>query len=262
MLFRSGRSEKTRQSQKVIIGPWVHGGSVAPETDVVKFGPDAKIDRLALQLRWFDYWLKGVDTGILKDPPVRVYLMGAERWLESNTWPLPGAQYLTYYLRAGRGRPTHSLNDGWLLPEPPGSEKPDEYAHDPYDPIPTIGGHGGLLQTSRGPLDQRPAESRILSFTTDILQKDLEVVGEVRARFFASSSAVDTDFVLTLTDVYPNGYSAVLRQNGIRARYRLGEETESFLKPNEVYEFTLTLDAIANLFKAGHRIRLGIASSS
>lgn len=257
-----GRSEQTRRSQKVIIGPWVHGGR-APETDVVRFGPEASIDRRALRLRWFDYWLKGIDTGIMQEPPVRVYLMGAERWLEAESWPLPGTHYATYYLRAGRERPVHSLNDGRLTTEPPESEPPDEYVHDPYDPIPTIGGHGGMGGIwPPGPLDQRPAESGILTYTTDVLQGDLEVVGEVRARFFASSSAGDTDFVLTLSDVYPNGYCAILRQNAIRARYRLSEETESLLTPHQVYEFKLTLDAVANLFKAGHRIRLGIASSS
>ena len=262
-ISQKGRSQKTRQSQKIIMGPWIHGGSVAPDSEVVKFGAAAKIDRRALHLRWFDYWLKGIDTGIMKEPAVRIYLMGAERWLESDTWPLPNTNYVKYYLRAGQGEPRGSLNDGRLSLQPPGSEGPDKYVHDPYDPIPTIGGHGGFGRMwEMGPLDQRPSESRVLTFTSDVLEQDLEVVGEIRTRFFASSSAVDTDFVLTLTDVHPNGNSALLRQNAIRARYRDSVETESLLKPGEIYEFTLTLDAIANLFKAGHRIRLGIASSS
>lgn len=258
-----GRSEATRRAQKIVMGPWVHGGRVPAETETVKFGPAAAIDRRALHLRWFDYWLKGIDTGIMAEPPVHVYLMGAERWLESDSWPLPATHFVKYYLRAGRGRPTGSLNDGWLALEAPGAEPPDGYVHDPYDPIPSIGGHGGFAEAwPPGPFDQRQAESRSLTFTTEMLQDDLEVVGEVRARFFASSSAVDTDWVLTLSDVYPNGYSAVLRQNAIRARYRLSEETESLLRPNEVCEFALTMDAIANLFKTGHRVRLTIASSS
>ena len=262
-ISQKGRSQQTRQSQKIIMGPWIHGGSVAPDSEVVKFGPAAKIDRRALHLRWFDYWLKGIDTGIMKEPPVRVYLMGAERWLESDTWPLPDTNYVKYYLRAGQEESRGSLNDGRLSQQPPGSEAPDRYVHDPYAPIPTIGGHGGFGRMWKmGPLDQRPSESRVLTFTTDVLEQDLEVVGEIRTRFFASSSAVDTDFVLTLTDVHPNGNSALLRQNAIRARYRHSVETESLLTPGEIYEFTLTLDAIANLFKAGHRIRLGIASSS
>ena len=245
------------------MGPWVHGGDLPPETDTVRFGPAAEIDRLQLQLRWFDYWLKGMDTGIMDDPAVRVYLMGAERWLEGDTWPLPGTRYVPYYLRAGTGEAAGSLNDGRLLEQRPASEAPDEYLHDPYDPIPTIGGHGGFGRMwTMGPQDHRPAESRILTFTTDPLEEDLDVVGEIRARFFASSSAPDTDFVLTLTDVYPDGYSALLRQNVIRGRYRLSQEEESLLEPDQVYEFSFSLDAVANQFKAGHRIRISIASSS
>ncbi len=252
-----------RNSQKVMMGPWVHGGNVAPETETVKFGPEAEIDHRLLNLRWFDYWLKGIDNGIMQEPAVSIYLMGAERWLKSDTWPLPGYQPVTYYLRQGQGRSAESLNNGRLLREAPGTEDPDEYTHDPYDPVPTIGGHGGYGRMwAPGPQDQRPAEARMLTFTTDVLKEDLEVVGEIKARFFASSSAVDTDFVLTLTDVYPNGYSATLRQNAVRARYRLSEEKESLLDPGKVYEFTLTLDTVANVFKAGHRIRLSIASSS
>ena len=258
-----GLSEQTRQSQKIIMGPWLHGARELPETDTFKIGPAAKIDRRELHLRWFDYWLKGIDTGIMEEPAVRLYLMGAERWLEGDSWPLPDTQYVSYYLRSGEGEPTGSLNDGRLLREAPGSEPPDEYLHDPYDPVPSIGGHGGFGRIwEPGPLDHRPAETRILTYTTDVLEEDVEVVGEVRARFFASSSAVDTDFVLTLTDVFPNGYSANLRQNAIRGRFLESLETESLLQPNKIYEITLNLDTIANLFKAGHRIRLGIASSS
>lgn len=257
------RTEAARQAQKVIMGPWVHGGNVAPETEAVKFGPAAKVDRRGLHLRWFDYYLKGIDTGVLKDPAVRVYLMGAERWIEADTWPLPDIRYAKYYLRAGSGQPGGSLNGGGLTPEAPGSDRADVYTHDPYDPVPTIGGHGGFGGIyPAGPLDQRPIEPRILTFTTDPLSKDLEVVGEVKARFFASTSAVDTDFVLTLSDVFPNGNSALLRQNAVRGRFRQGEETEALLKPNEVYEFTLDMDGVANLFKAGHRLRLSVASSS
>ncbi|MDA2925430.1 CocE/NonD family hydrolase, partial [Acidobacteria bacterium AH-259-L09] len=212
---QQARSGKARRSQKLIMGPWTHGGGVPRDTGPITFGPQARIDRLALHLRWFDYWLKGIDTGILEEPPVRVYVMGAERWLEADTWPLPDTRSVRYYLRAGGGPPTGSLNDGRLLRERPGSEAPDEYLHDPYNPIPTIGEayrRGG----PGGPQDQRPVEARTLTFTTEPLEEDVAVVGEVRVRFFASSSAVDTDFFLTLTDVFPNGYSAILRRNGIR----------------------------------------------
>lgn len=183
-----------------------------------------------------------------------------------DTHHLPGEteRWVSQIGRPGEGQPTASLNDGRLLQSPPESEAPDEYVHDPDDPIPSIGGHGGVPGQiwPGGAQDQRPAEARTLTFSTDPLEEDVAVVGEVEVRFFASSAAVDTDFVLTLTDVFPNGYSAHVRQNAIRGRYRLSEETESLLEPNEIYEFIVKLDSIANLFKAGHRIRLAVTSSS
>ena len=185
------------------MGPWLHGARELPERTPLNWS-GGENRPTQLHLRWFDYWLKGIDTGIMEEPAVRLYLMGAERWLEGDSWPLPDTQYVSYHLRSGEGEPTGSLNDGRLLREAPGSEPPDEYLHDPYDPVPSIGGHGGFGRIwEPGPLDHRPAESRILTYTTDVLEEDVEVVGEVRARFFASSSAVDTDFVLTLTDVFP-----------------------------------------------------------
>ena len=257
------KSQETRDAQKVIMGPWLHGGGVAPETEAVKFAPQAKIDRHALHLRWFDYWLKGIDTGVLRDPAVRVYLMGAERWLESNTWPLPGIQYVKYYLRRGPAESTKSINDGRLQREAPRAETADEYLHDPYNPVPTIGSHGGFGGIwEPGPRDQREIEPHLLTYTTDALEKDVEVVGEVKVRFFASTSARDADFILTLTDVFPGGNSALLRQNVVQVRFRDSEEKESPVTPGKVYELTLLMDGIANLFKAGHRIRLSIASSS
>jgi putative CocE/NonD family hydrolase len=211
--------------------------------------------------------------------------MGAERWIEGDDWPLAGTRYETYYLRGGKSGSAESLNDGRLTAEAPtGDEPADEYTHDPYDPIPAIGGHGGYpsvhgdpprdarsVQEMRrqmrpawqaGPQDQYAAEVRSLTFTTDVLERDVEVVGVIPVRFWASSSAVDTDFVLTLSAVYPNGYSAILRQNAIRGRFRETEERETLLEPGKVYEFAFTLDGIANLFKKGHRIRLRISSST
>lgn len=260
----NARSQTARDAQKVILGAWVHGGGLAPETSAVKFGPQAKIDRRALHLKWFDYWLKGVDTGILNEPAVRVYLIGGERWIESKTWPLPDVQPVKYYLRGGKAQTTKSINDGRLLREAPTAAEPaDEFVHDPYHPIPTIGSHGGFGGVwEAGPLDQREIEPHLLTYTTDLLERDMEVVGEIKVRFFGSTSAADTDFVLTLTDVFPGGNAALLRQNVVRARYRDSEERESPVEPGKVYEFTLTLDVVANLFKAGHRVRLSVASSS
>jgi putative CocE/NonD family hydrolase len=113
-----------------------------------------------------------------------------------------------------------------------------------------------------GPLDQRDAEARCLTYTTAVLGDDVEVVGEPRIELRASSSAVDTDFIATLSDVHESGYSEIVRQSGIRGRRRGGPSTTELLTPGEVATFPIAMTQVAHRFKAGHRIRLTIASSS
>jgi hypothetical protein len=182
--------------------------------------------------------------------------------MDSESWPLPDTTVRRWYLRTGAVEPRVSLNDGRLDLEPPGEEPPDEYDHDPYDPVPSIGGHGGVgWQWPAGPIDQGPAEERSLTFTTDPLTEDVTVVGEPRIKFHASTSAEDTDFVVTLSDVLPDGTSAILRQNAVRARYRNGDRAEP-VQPGEIYEFDLALDGVGVTFLAGHSIRVRVSSSS
>ena len=252
-----------KQSQRLILGPWTHGGAVAPDTEEVRFGKSAHIDRLELQRQWFDFWLKHENNGMDEAPAVRVFLMGADEWIDGNDWPLEGASFTRYYLRSGEGSPRESLNGGLLSPESPGDELPDVYDHDPYDPVPTIGGHGGTGWVwPPGPLDQRPAESRSLTFTTETLKEDLDVIGEVRISLTVSATTEDADFIVTLTDVFPSGYSAILRQNGARAVYRNTEEQATPLTPGEAVRLEFALAPVANRFRAGHRLRISVASSS
>jgi uncharacterized protein len=257
-----GATDLARSAQHVLVGPWSHGGGIPSVPGRVEFGPAATIDRMDVHLRWFDHWLRGADNDIAYLPAVQVYVQGSERWLSSDMWPLADTRTKRWYLAAGSGEPRESLNDGRLDDRAPGDDEPDAYDHDPYDPVPSIGGHGGVgWQWPAGPIDQRPAESRSLTFTTDPLEESLTVIGEPRVRFFASTSAADTDFVVTLSDVHRDGYSAILRQNAIRARYRSGERAKP-IEPGEVYEYDLTLDGVAVTFLAGHRIRVRISSSS
>ena len=117
-----------------------------------------------------------------------------------------------------------------------------------------------------GPFDQRPVENRadVLVYTTDVLASDLEVTGPITVHLWATSSAPDTDFVARLVDVYPDGYAQNLTDGIIRARYRnfAQGEAPSLIEPGVAYEYEIDLWATSNLFKAGHRIRLDITSSS
>jgi uncharacterized protein len=248
---------------KLLIGPWSHselGGRVGERN----FGYAAQsgfinlqTDLLGLHLRWFDHWLKGLDTGLLAEPPVKIFVMGINAWRDEAEWPLARARNVPYYLREG----------GRLSPEKPWNEAPDVYVYDPEDPVPTQG--GATLMTPEfpaGPYDQRAIESRpdVLVYTSDVLGEDLEVTGPVEVHLWTISSAPDTDFVARLTDVFPDDSSICLTDGIVRARYRnlvQGGEP-SLLQPGHPYHYIIDLWATSNVFLAGHRIRLQITSSS
>jgi putative CocE/NonD family hydrolase len=245
---------------KLLIGPWTHTGSRNPVGEL-DFGfasqssfINLQSDLDGLQLRWFDHWLKGIDTGMLSEAPVRIFVMGANVWRDEQAWPLERAVNTPFYLRA----------DGGLSTEPPDAEPPDRFTYDPRNPVPT---HGGALlmapQFHSGPVDQRRVEARpdVLTFSTPPLERDTEVTGPIKVQLWACSSAPDTDFVARLVDVYPDGRAYNLNDGIVRARYRQGI-TESLIEPGRAYLFAIDLWATANVFKAGHRIRLQVTSSN
>jgi putative CocE/NonD family hydrolase len=141
---RRARTEEARQSQRLVIGPWVHGSSnigvsKAGEWD---FGPEAAQDFNKMRLPWFDHWLKGVDNRVMDELPVRIFVMGRNEWRREADWPLPDTRYTNYYLHEGQSGSINSLNDGTLSPlAPDGSEHPDSFVYDPDRPVPTLGGN-------------------------------------------------------------------------------------------------------------------------
>jgi putative CocE/NonD family hydrolase len=244
-----------------------------------------------LRLRFFDRWLKGLESGIDAQPPVRVFLMGGGRggrnldgrlehggrWRDEREWPLARTRFTRYYLHA----------DGGLRPQPPAAgAAARRYVFDPRDPVPTLGGgvqstafpgliQGGAFdQRGRAELwtcrDTRPLAERrdVLVFQTPPLPEDVELTGPITVRLWIASSAVDTDFSAKLLDVYPasgdwpEGFAMNLTDGILRARYRNGFERAEALRPGEACEIALELAATSNLFKAGHRIRLDVSSSN
>ena len=151
------------------------------------FGPNASFDYNGLRLRWFDYHLKGIDNGIMDEPPVRIFVMGDNVYRDEHEFPLARTDYQDFYLRAGQSGSADSLNDGVLSQEPPGDEAPDTYDYDPRDPNPSIG--GDLFVQPNGARDHRPAEKNSLTYTTEALSRRVEVTGLPKIQFYASSSA-------------------------------------------------------------------------
>ena len=264
---KQGRTEEARRSQKLIIGPWYHSLSTpgSTRTGQIDFGPVSRVDLEALELRWFDYWLKGIDNGIMEEPPIRLFVMGENVWRDEREWPLARTEFTPFYLHSG-GNADRMRSDGSLDLTAPEEEPPDRYIYDPNNPAPTLGGTHPMQpeQISVGPWDQRPIEARtdVLVYTSETLQDDMEVTGPVVLKLYASSSAPDTDFTARLTDVYPDGRSMVLCEGVIRARYRDSIEHPELMEPGTVYEFTIGMEVTSNLFRRGHRIRLNLSSSN
>jgi putative CocE/NonD family hydrolase len=242
-----------RHGSHLIIGPWTHGAPSLASTREgdLDFGPNAGLDYQTLLFRWFDRWLRGIDNGVEQEPPVKIFVMGANLWREENEWPLARTRYTSYYLRG----------DGRLGTSPPSSsESADRYIYDPLDPV--VDPRGGTL----GPFDQSIFASRpdVLAYSTEPLEQDVEVTGPIEAELWASSSAKDTDFFVRLLDVHPDGKAYNLMSptlEVLRARYRNDESRPELLTPGKVERFRLRQMMTSNLFKAGHRIRVQITSS-
>ena len=252
-----GRTETCRKAQRLIIGPWLHGRVGGREIGDLDFGPEAPLDLHGHRLRWYDYWLKGEDNGAMDGAPVRVFLMGDNRWLDMETWPPDDVAYREVYFREGSGAEEGSLNNGRLTFSPPGdAERPDSFAYDSDDPVPSL-----LLYPETGPTDHRPVEGRMLTYTSDVLKKDLTVVGPVKVVLYGLSSAPDTDWVVRLCDVWQDGRSMSVCDGILRARYRCSLEQPELMAPERIYRFEVDLWATAQVFSAGHRLRVAVTSS-
>lgn len=282
-----GLAARHKSRTKLLMGPWVHG--IGPRfTGDVDFGDTAEVNLLEEQQRWFDATLMGIDTGIMKEPPVHIFMMGGGdgsrtvsgrledggHWLATSAWPPPEARISPYYLHGGGG-----LDD-----QVPRDEKPTAYAFDPKNPVPTIGGQidSGKELSPDGPRDQRcdlkifgchddlPLSSRrdVLVFQSAPLASNIEIAGPVNVELWISSSAPDTDFTAKLIDVvppsrdYPFGYAMNLADRITRVHGGEDGSGPEPLKPGAIRKLNIDLVGVANHFGAGHRIRVDISSSN
>ncbi len=191
--------------------------------------------------------------------------MGANQWRDEDDWPLARAHNTKYFLHSS-GKANSTSGDGSLATVAPRSEGPDQYAYDPANPVPTIGGPlcCDWEHLGPGPRDQRAVEGRadVLVYSTPPLAQDLETTGPVQLELFAKSSAVDTDFTAKLVDVWPNGFAQNLTEGIVRARYRNSQVKPELMNPGEIYKLTINLWSTSNVFLKGHRLRLEIGSSN
>jgi putative CocE/NonD family hydrolase len=254
--------EGARGTQKLVMGPWAHGGF----KDEGKVGelvfPNARAPAEYGSGRWFEHYLKGVDNGVERLPAVAYYNMGdvdtpgapGNQWRRSDTWP-PACTATRLFLAADRR----------LVADPPQATGPEAmvaYTFAPADPCPTRG--GGNLTIPSGPMDQRPVEGRadVLCFSTAPLPEPIEVTGQIVAKVFLSSEAVDTDLSVRFCDVYPDGRSFLMAEGMLRARYREGLGQDVPLVPATVYPLTVELWPTSVVINTGHRLRVTVTSSN
>lgn len=290
-----GLSRSKTGPVKLVMGPWTHGQRSVSHAGDVDFGPAAPLDGniapdyMTLRCAWFDTHLAHRDAPDYLVAPVTLFVMGGGsgrrtpegrldhggRWRRATDWPPPEMRPTAFYLHGS----------GLLSRRMPAAAAPLAYDFDPDNPVPTIGGAiaSGAPIMHAGAFDQRETSSifgarhpgralaerpDVLVFETQPLAQDIELTGPVRARLWVSSSAPDTDFTIKLVDVhppsadYPSGYAMNLTHGIIRMRFRNGFERAELMEPGRIYEVEIEAFPTANLFKAGHRIRVDVASSN
>lgn len=255
-LIRNGAAEPARSRTRMLVGPWSHGFF---NDNLKNYGIQPRwleaipFEYLRETKAWLDYTLKGASNGWERRAAVRAFVLGDNEWRDEEDWPPRGTHDRQFYLRAGGG----------LDASAPGAEAGDRFVFDPRNPVPTRGGSHGDRWLA-GPADQREIEKRkdVLVYSTAPLAEPLLVMGPVKMRLFASSSAPDTDFTAKLVDVFEDGRALILTEGIVRARYRNGLDRPEPMRPGAVYPFDIDMGHTAVRFGAGHRIRLEVSSSN
>ncbi len=273
-------SEMARKYTKMAVGPWVHGAVRHPEVKNLYNGGIGDMIKHFMNVDWYNYWLKDGDEHdgasefetcttrdeikkrLLDTPPLKIFTICKNEWRYEQGWPVANTTYKNAYFHSS-GRANSRKGDGTLsFVAPTSDEQPDSYRHDPANPVISKGGPN--LHIPNGAFEQSSVESRedVLVYTGEALKDGIEVTGDITMVLHAATTAIDTDFIVRLCDVYPNGKSYNVSDLGIRARYRDGIlKLPSYVEPGRVYAYTIPMWPTSYFFQPGHRMRIVIASS-
>lgn len=235
---------RSQRPQRLVIGPWTHipWGRFGGAAD---FGAEAGGEIDALQLAWFDRFLKDIDNGIDRAPPVRLFDLVARRWRDFDAWPRPPARR---YFISSDGLAAVS-EAGRLAPAAPAETSRDTVVHDPWRPVPALGGHnaepGGMRE--RSAIDNR---SDVLTYTTAPLAAPLTLAGEVRLTLSARADQPSFDISAILSQVTRDGRVFNLTQGHRRIDGRAGQPVE------------IAMRALCATIPAGDALRLSLAGAN
>jgi uncharacterized protein len=252
---RGGAAGATSARSSLVIGPWVHGVDATARTrsGAREFGAAAAIDYDEVVLRWMDRHVRGMDNGVDREPPVRVFVMGANRWRSGSTWPLPGLQPDTLWF-AARGRLARTAPTA-RTGTANATDAASSFVSDPRDPV------RDPYDAAYGAHDFRALAARrdLLTFETEPLAAPMEVIGDIVAELQLETDARDVDVYVRLLDVAPDGTAYNLMSPGLellRASYREPAKGRQLLEPGRTYLLRIGSLITANEFKVGHRLRV------
>lgn len=251
--------DATRSAHRLVIGPWIHDNEGRADWRGPRdYGPNARLDLVALLTRWYDHHLKGRDTGIAGEKPARLFLLNETDWRNFSAWPPADRVETPFFLGSDGGANTPS-GDGTLSQETASGTTPDRFTYDPADPVLSLVEPDGQAAAC----DQRPLRDRqdILVYQTVPLADDIVLAGPVEVRLWVTTDAPDTDFVARLIEVGADGLAVNISHGILRCRYREGYDCEIPMPSGEPVEIAIKLLPVGIRFRAGSRIRLDITSS-
>ena len=248
-----------RNQHRLIVGPWGHDATnYTRDIGPIDYGPEAETTYADLIVRWYDHVLKGKNNGMADKKPVQLFVLNRNEWIGADAWPLPETQYTDLFLSSeGNANTVHG--DGTLSFDQPSAAESDEFDYDPRDPVMSL-----MHQNSQSiPMDQSPNDHRqdVLVYETEPMSEDLDVIGPVRLKLWASTDAPETDFTAKLAIVHEDGFCVNLTYGVMRTGYREGFDRVAYTEPGRQYEYDIKLNPIGCRFLKGQRIRLYISSS-
>lgn len=265
--IKKNSPEYFKKNFKLIIGPGGHGGLDffnIPYPNPIPKIPDIRdvisLYQHFLPFEWYEYWLKNDGKDLEKVPTFMVWILNKHIWRYFNNWP-PKSQQKLLYLHSN-GKANSRFGDGTLNEVKPADEPFDEFDFDPSDPVNTRGGRFLIIRSGKRNQSEIEKRDDILIYTSDKLKDGLEILGEVRLIFYASSSCIDTDFMVKLVDVFNNNKAINIIDNGIRARFREGLDNPKLLEPDKIYEYDVYIGTTGYFVRKNHRIRIEITSSN
>ena len=248
-----GATRAAREGQRLVMGPWTHGVPSTTRTTYagVDYGRDAAIDFVGLQLRFFDYWLKGVDNGYSREAPIRIFVMGDNRWREEREWPPARTVYSPRYLSHG----------GRLLDAVGAADGTTAFTYDPARRV------GMPRPGNAAAADWRPVISSpgVITFTSEPLSDAAEITGHLVARMWISANVSDTDVTVRLLALSPDGHARALTNayGSLRTSYRSTERVQSPrpLSPGEPVELTISVGYTSVVVPRGDRLQVIVTGS-